>query len=146
MGGWGGGGQLQSKSAVNISWTPHGWPFTPQRSLWKFIQFYIKSSQLTADIKRCSSDALDTAIDCFKSDKKFNITDLFESHQYKPENIFHLIKIYTGKELVNLTQWQNQMWSKLFNYATGEFTRWLFWQVYPYKEFQKMVLMLFKDI
>jgi len=73
-------------------------------------------------MRDCGSNSIDfiSAIyDCLKSDKNFKITSLFESHKYQPENIFHSMEIWTGRQLINLKQWGNQIWSKVFNYSFG---------------------------
>ena len=58
-------------------------------------------------------------IDCLKNNESFQITNLFDSHQYKPGNIFEMVEIWTGEGVIDLKQWENQIWSKVFNYALG---------------------------
>ena len=73
-------------------------------------------------MKDCSNHSLDfiSAVnDCLESDKNFKITSLFESHNYQPGNIFEMMEIWTGKQLINLKQWGNKIWSKIFNYSFG---------------------------
>jgi hypothetical protein len=73
-------------------------------------------------MKDCNSESLDfigIVTDCLERDKNFEITSLFESHQYHPGYIFNAIEIWTGTKLINLKHWENQIWSRNFNYIFG---------------------------
>ena len=73
-------------------------------------------------MKDCSSESLDfigNVIRCMKINKNFKMTSSIEKHQYQPSDIFSMIDIWTGKGLISLDFWKNQIWSSVISHYFG---------------------------